>query len=113
LINNIKNGFGQKYDYYENKLIFEGEFVNGKKNGFGKEYNSEDELIFEGNFVNEMKNGKGKEYNKGQLIFEGEYLKGKKWNGKCKIIDDSNRILVYEQGNEIYKQIKKKTKKNK
>ena len=33
----------------------------------------------------EKKNGKGKEYNKytGKLIFEGEYLNGKKWNGKC------------------------------
>ncbi len=28
-------------------------------------------------------NGKGKEYNvKGKLIFQGEYLKGKRWNGK-------------------------------
>ena len=29
------------------------------------------------------RNGKGKEYNdNGDLIFEGEYLNGKRWNGK-------------------------------
>ena len=29
-----------------------------------------------------MRHGKGKEFNSlGLLIFEGEYLKGKKWNG--------------------------------
>ena len=27
-------------------------------------------------------NGKGKEYNyQGELLFEGEYLEGKRWNG--------------------------------
>ena len=28
-----------------------------------------------------MKNGKGKEYNNNKLIFEGEYLNDKRWNG--------------------------------
>ena len=36
------------------------------------------------------KNGKGKEYYlNGQLIFEGEYLNGKRWNGKKK-----NMIII-------------------
>ena len=52
------------------------------KEEFGtiKEYNSyNDSLIFEGNFSNGKRNGKGKEYNEdGKLIFEGEYLNGKK-----------------------------------
>ena len=29
------------------------------------------------------KSGKGKEYRNGRLFFEGEYLNGKKWNGKA------------------------------
>ena len=43
-------------------------------------------LIYEGEYLNGKKwNGKGKEYNKyGELIFEGEYLNGNKWNGKGK-----------------------------
>ena len=39
-------------------------------------------------------NGKGKEYNnKGELIFEGEYKYGDKWNGKGY---DGQNNLVYE-----------------
>ena len=40
-------------------------------------------MIFEGEYLNGKRNGKGKEYNKeGKLIFEGEYLNGFKWNGQ-------------------------------
>ena len=37
-------------------------------------------LIYEGEYLNGKKNGKGKEYDKfnGKLIFEGEYLNGKR-----------------------------------
>jgi antitoxin component YwqK of YwqJK toxin-antitoxin module len=66
-------------------LIFEGEFFDGKKNGKGKEYyENENHLIkYQGEYLNGERNGEGKEYNdKGDLIFEGEYLNGKIWNGK-------------------------------
>ena len=44
-----------------------------------KECNFKGILIFEGEYLNGKRNGKGKEYNdNGQLIFEGEYLDGKK-----------------------------------
>ena len=39
-------------------------------------------LIYEGEYLNGKRNGKGKEYYYGDLIFEGEYLDGKKWDGK-------------------------------
>ena len=35
-INGI-NGFGREYSKY-NSLLFEGEYLNGKRNGKGKEY---------------------------------------------------------------------------
>ena len=35
-----------------------------------------DKLLYEGSFLNGEKNGKGKEYNSGRLIFQGDYLKG-------------------------------------
>ena len=44
-----------------------------------------------------MKNGKGKEYNeKGDILFEGEYYDGKKWNGTEKIYDEDTDNLIFE-----------------
>ena len=45
------------------------------KDGKGKEYDRDDELIYEGEYLNGKRNGKGKEYNgdTGELKFEGEY----------------------------------------
>ena len=73
-----------EYNYYNNKLIFEGEYLKGERNGRGKEYNYSGKLIFEGEYLNGKRNGKGKEYdNFGQLLYEGEYKNGerkfKKW----------------------------------
>ena len=40
-------------------------------------------MIFEGGYLNGKSNGNGKEYdNEGILIFEGQYLDNKKWDGK-------------------------------
>ena len=49
--------------HYEDKLIFEGEYLNGKRNGKWKAYNENNILIFEGEYINGERNGKGKEYN--------------------------------------------------
>ena len=58
----------KEYDY-NGKIIFEGEYLNGKRwNGKAKDKD------FEGDYLNGKKwNGKVKEYN-----FEGNYLNGKK-----------------------------------
>ena len=84
----------------ESLIVFEGEYLNGKRNGIGKE-NFKRKILFEGEYKNglswngkgydnnnnvayELKNGKGyvKLYNEiGRLQFEGDYLNGKK-NGK-------------------------------
>ena len=38
--------------------------------------------------------GKGKEYNsKNELIFDGEYQKGKRWNGKGKECDSKDELI--------------------
>ena len=52
------NGKGKKYIFYS-KSDYEGEFLCGKLHGKEKEYN----------------------YG-GNLIFEGEYFDGKRWEGK-------------------------------
>ena len=75
-----KNGKGSVYLLDTNKLIFEGEYINGKRNGNGKEYYyyyNKRILIFEGEYSDGKRNGKGKEYfNNGELKFEGEYHVG-------------------------------------
>ena len=91
---------GKEY-YYNGKLLFEGEYLNGKiwngqgyhddgdvayiikeGKGFIKEYNYDGYLIFEGEYLNGKRNGKGKEYDYCKLKFEGEYKNNKKSKGK-------------------------------
>ena len=54
-----KNGNGSEYILNTNILIFEGEYLNGKRNGKGKEY-YDDILLFKGEYLNRKKNGKEK-----------------------------------------------------
>ena len=75
------NGKGKEYDSFSDKLIFEGEFIKGKRKA-GKEYNEENKLIFDGEYLN-GKRKSGKEYIENNiLIYEGEYLNGKRKKGK-------------------------------
>jgi antitoxin component YwqK of YwqJK toxin-antitoxin module len=95
-----RTGKGVEFILNTNKLIFEGEYLNGKRNekgkeyyknsklgkrnGKGKEYRYFRQLKFEGKYLNGKKSGKGKEYNQNkQIKFEGEYLYGLR-NGKGK-----------------------------
>ena len=102
-LNGKRHGNGEEYDPYDGALIIKGEYKNGKlwngkgfnhvkakiENGNGKieSYITFDDYLdknikFEGQYINGEISGKGKEYYGDKLIFEGEYLKGKKWNGK-------------------------------
>ena len=75
---------GKEYNSYNDQMIFEGEYLNGKRNGIGKEY-KDNYLVFEGFYLNGKRNGKGVEYTYiGNLKYEGEYLNGKR-HGKGKI----------------------------
>ena len=77
---------------YDNKKNYVYTIINGK--GYIKEYNYDGILIFEGEYLNGKRHGKGKEFNEyNELLFEGEYLNGKKWNGKGY---DRNGIILYE-----------------
>ena len=93
-----------------NYKMFKGRYIIYESKSKGKEYNSKTyTLKYEGEYLNGQRNGKGKEYNlvsdsifedlkklDGNLVFEGEYLKGKKWNGK--IYDDESDD-IYEINN--------------
>jgi len=115
-VNGYWNGKGKEY-YINGNVIFEGEYLEGKKwtgkgydinknliyeikSGAGliKEFEETGKLItFEGEYKNGERNGKGKEYNKGELLFDGEFLDGKRWNGKGKeYADYNNEDLNFE-----------------
>ena len=78
----IKDGKGLIKEYeYDDKLIFEGEYLNRYKNGKGKQYDNKGKLIFEGEYsYNKIR--KGKVYINDRLKYEGEYLNYRKKNGK-------------------------------
>ena len=77
----------KEFEITTDKLIFEGEYLNGKRNGKGKEY-----------------------YDNGKLKYEGEYLNGKNWNGKgynkngiidFQIEDGNGKIKEYNRSGEL------------
>ena len=77
-----ENGKGKEYNGINNELLFYGTYLNGVRNGYGKEYRNSLK-VFEGNFIKGIRNGYGKDYfDDRRIIFEGEYLNGKRWNGK-------------------------------
>ena len=62
IIYELINGDGKVKEYWNNgKLLFEGEYLNGKRNGKGKEYDWNGKLEFDGEYLNGKRNGKGTE----------------------------------------------------
>jgi len=69
------NSIVKEYNEVGLRIIYEGEYKNGKRNGKGKEYYYNDKIKYEGEYLNGKRHGKGKQYYyKGNLEFEGEYL---------------------------------------
>ena len=62
----------KKYNDYDDILLFE-----GRLNGKGKEYYYDGKLIFEGEYLNGLRNGKGKEYDRDKTAMST--LINKKW----------------------------------
>ena len=69
----IKNNETIIYNTYDDKILFKGLYSNENKNVFGREFNEE-----------------------GEIIFEGEYYDGKKWNGTEKMYDEDTGNLIFE-----------------
>ena len=91
-LNGKKHGHGKEL-YLNGDIKFEGEYLNGRRNGKGKEYDNENKLIFEGNYLQGLRHGFGRVYDDDKIIFEGDYSIGKKWNGK---IYNSKTEKIYE-----------------
>ena len=122
-----ENGKTKEFSLFDNQLLFEGEYLNGKRNGKGKEYLLSGrfgyiDMIFEGEYLNGKRNGKGKLYSyrndiliseeeysngildgkvkyykEGLLFFLGEYKKGKPWNART--YDKNNVLYEIKEGN--------------
>ena len=58
-------------------LIYEGEYLNGKRNGKGKEYYNNNQLKFEGEYLNGKRSGKGIEYLEKEMEKENIIIKQK------------------------------------
>ena len=56
-----KNGNGKEFNN-NNKLSFEGLYLNGSRSGFGKEYYLNGNLALEDEYSYGKKEGEGKEY---------------------------------------------------
>ena len=86
------------YKAINNRKLFSGEYFKGK----GIEY--DDAIIYEGEYLNGKRNGKGKEKDlMGKKLFEGEYLKGKRWNVK-EFDQKGNKIYELINGNGFIKE---------
>ncbi len=96
----VKNGNWEEYNIKNNKLLYKGQYKNGKRNGEGEEYHENGNLKFKGKYLNGYRiEGKGYFYNgdmflklekdgigmefyeENKIIFKGEYFKGMRWNG--------------------------------
>ena len=108
------NGKEKGYNKWNDKQIFEIDYIKGKKwngkiydekdiivceiingNGMIKEYDRDNYKSFEGEYKNGERNGKGKEYKLRYLIFEGEYLNDKR-NGEGKEFEDYSQKVLFE-----------------
>ena len=66
---------GKEYYGYFDKLIYDGEYLKGKRYGKGEKYYHQNKIFFKGNYLNGERNGNKKEYYKnGELLYEGEIL---------------------------------------
>ena len=116
---------GKVIEYYENTdndtqqkensellIKYEGYYTDDQKNGEGKEFlydeENQPEIVFEGIYKNGVKwNGMGKEYYKmpDKLLFTGEYREGKRWNGNffeySKIMDRIKSQGKYVEGKKV------------
>ena len=82
-----ENGIGSEYDCSSGQLIFKGKYFFKEKRKIGLEF-KDDKISFTGEIRNGKKwEGEGSEYDSyGRLIYDGQYLSGKR-DGIGKIIE--------------------------
>ena len=118
------NGFGKEYIKNTEIIIFDGNYLNGRKNGKGKEYYTNGNIKFDGEYLNGKKiKGKGfdvygninlifndgkivEKYDNGKLKFVGDYCNCKRWNGNIyNYLGNKEYTIKYGKG--IFRRAKK------
>ena len=102
------HGKGVMYDE-NNEVVYEGDFINGKKDGFGTQYFSLEDFdnkkcYYIGQFKDGEYNGKGDIYlvDGNIKLFEGKYVNGQ-INGKARIFygDKGFKEIEFKEGKSI------------
>ena len=100
------NKNAKEYNGFNNDLIYEGEYSNGKRNGKGQEryrHGKDGIYILYGEYLNGKRHGKGYGYQLGDYLrCEGDYLNGKKINEKWSYL--SSVFGELKNGNGYYKE---------
>lgn len=63
------------YQIENDKVIFKGDFVNGRREGNGEEY-QDGELVYKGEWKNGVKEGRGTQYKDGSVVYDGKWTNG-------------------------------------
>ena len=82
----------KKMEKEKNILIFEGEYLNGKRNGKGKEYGYDGSLKFEGEYLNGKRIEKVKQ--EGQKEGEGQEIKKEDIEKMEKFNAEDSKLLI-------------------
>ena len=79
-----ENGWIWKRIFPECKLLYEGEYLCGKKNGKGKYFSIIGNVSYDDEFLNGLKHGMAKEYSIFETVeYKGEFIYGQRTgNGK-------------------------------
>jgi len=94
------NGEGAIYDK-DNKVIFEGNYVNNKKYGHGI-FNVKDKEYYDGDFFDDKMEGKGSYHYENGDTWEGDFKDNKKNGVGILTYNKGNDIVLYEFENDNY-----------
>ena len=101
-VEGLRNGLGKEFK--RGKKIYEGEYAYGEREGKGRKYNEFGKLVFEGEFKDgKFYDGALMEYYKEKLLFEAEHLTFT-YEGKIRItIKDSEEYFKKRKIEYYYK----------
>ena len=94
------NGEGAIYDK-DNKVIFEGNYLNNKKYGHGI-FNVKDKEYYDGDFFDDKMEGKGSYHYENGDTWEGDFKDNKKNGVGILTYNKGNDIVLYEFENDNY-----------
>ena len=86
-------GYGKQI--YPNEFYYIGYFKNGEKNGEGILFDKYDNIIYEGEFKNNKMNGKGILYNNNEIKYEGNFVDNE-FDGNGKLIKENGSYYIGE-----------------